>query len=122
MADKKKILIVDDNTSYLDILSINLKSAGFDVVGISDGLEAVFKAKQEKPDLIILDLMLPHMDGHKVCRFIKHDRQLQNIPIVIITSRDTQEDSDKAKEGGADGFLTKPTTIDTILSEINKHI
>lgn len=122
MTQKKKILIVDDNLSYLDILSINLRNAGFDIVGISDGLEAVYKAKQEKPDLIILDIMLPHMDGHKVCRLIKHDKQLQNIPIIIITSRDTQEDSEKAKEDGADGFLTKPTTIDTILAEIRKYI
>ena len=114
----KKILVVDDNESFLDMLVFALKTEGFKVTGVQDGLEALTQAKHIKPDLIILDLMIPHLDGHKVCRLIKRDREIQHIPVLIITSRDTDEDRTKAKEDGAEGFLAKPATVDEILTTI----
>jgi two-component system alkaline phosphatase synthesis response regulator PhoP/two-component system response regulator VicR len=85
-----------------------------------NGLEGLNQLRKIKPDIVILDLMLPMMDGHKVCRLIKYDSKLQHIPVVILTARDMDRDADLAKECGADAFIVKSTRSEIILDVVNQ--
>ena len=87
-----------------------------------DGYEGLELAKKEKPDLIILDLMLPKQDGYKVCRFLKFDEKYRNIPIIILSARKKQEDIDLAMSSGANDYVTKPYELETLLLKINHLI
>jgi two-component system alkaline phosphatase synthesis response regulator PhoP len=120
--DRQKILIIDDNPAVLNMLEMLLKERRYDTLTAQDGLDGLFKARQEKPDLILLDIMLPGMDGFKVCRMIKFDQQLKNIPVLILTSRMTDEDKELAFQCGADGYVVKATSTDVILNEIKRLI
>lgn len=116
----KKILIIEDNPSSIYYIRRFLENAGYLTVIAEGGFSGLEKARTEQPDLILLDIMLPDMDGHKVCRMIKKNRALQHIPIAMFTSRDTDEDAERAKEGGADAFLLKTTRIEIILNVIQQ--
>jgi len=115
-----RILIIDDNLSVCSMLKRLLEGRGFQTFIANDGLQGVHIARQKKPDLIILDVMLPGIDGHKVCRMIKFDQQLKNIPVVILTSRNTERDAELAKKCGADEFVIKATGTDKILAAVDK--
>jgi len=119
-ASRKKILIIDDNPAVCNMLEMFLKDNDYSTVTAQDGLDGLYKAKQERPDLILLDIILPGMDGFKVCRIIKFDPQLKKIPVLILTSRMTDEDRETGFQCGADGYLMKATGTDTILKEIKK--
>jgi DNA-binding response OmpR family regulator len=116
----KKILIIDDNPAVRNTLELLLKDNGYASLSAEDGLDGLYKARQEKPDLILLDLMLPGMDGFKVCRMIKFDPNLKKIPVVILTSRMTEEDREAGFQCGADGYIMKATRADVILKEIER--
>lgn len=116
----KKILIIDDNPAVRNTLELLLKDKGYASVSAEDGLDGLYKARQEKPDLILLDLMLPGMDGFKVCRMIKFDPSLKKIPVVILTSRMTEEDREAGFQCGADGYIMKATRAEVILKEIER--
>ncbi len=118
----KKILIIDDNPAVLNTLELLLKDNRYASITATDGLDGLYKARQEQPDLILLDLMLPGMDGLKVCRMIKFDPQLKKIPVLVLTSRMMEEDREAAFQCGADGFLMKATSTDVILKEIAKYL
>jgi two-component system alkaline phosphatase synthesis response regulator PhoP len=118
----KKILVIDDNPAVCNTLELLLKDNHYTSVTAADGLDGLYKARQENPDLILLDLMLPGMDGLKVCRMIKFDPLLKKIPVVILTSRMLEEDREAAFQCGADGYLIKATSTDVILKEIKKLI
>ena len=122
MEDSKqiKILIVEDDILYRKMIGIRFKSQGYSVIMADNGLEGLNQLRNMKPDLVILDLMLPMMDGHKVCRLIKYDSQLQHIPVVILTARDMDRDEDLAKECGADAFIVKSTRSEVILDVVNQ--
>jgi DNA-binding response OmpR family regulator len=119
-ASRKKILIIDDNPAVCNMLEMLLKDNHYSTVTAQDGLDGLYKAKQERPDLILLDVILPGMDGFKVCRIIKFDPQLKKIPVLILTSRMAEEDRETGFQCGADGYLMKATGTDTILKEIKK--
>ena len=119
-ASRKKILIIDDNPAVCNMLELLLKDNHYSTVTAQDGLDGLYKARQEKPDLILLDIILPGMDGFKVCRLIKFDPQLKNIPVLILTSRMTEEDRETGFQCGADGYLMKATSTDAILKEIRR--
>ena len=119
-SNKNRVLIVEDNEIYLKMLGMRLKSRGHYILTANDGLEGLNMIRKEVPDLIILDIMLPLMDGHKVCRLVKHDRKVQHIPIVILTSRDLEADAEKAKKFGADAFIVKSTRSEVILDVVDK--
>ena len=116
----KKILIIDDNPAVRNTLELLLKDNHYTSVSAEDGLDGLYKARQEKPDLILLDLMLPGMDGFKVCRMIKFDPGLKQIPVVILTSRMSEEDREAGFQCGADGYLMKATRAEVILKEIER--
>ena len=103
-----KILIVDDEEDILTLLEYNLENAGFKVISADDGPEAVKLAKKEKPALIILDIMLPSMEGTEVCKAIKRDNTTNHIPIIMLTAKGEEVDRIVGLELGADDYITKP--------------
>ena len=117
---KKRILIVEDNPTFQKMLKLRLQSNGYDVIAASDGLEGLNMARKEGPDLIILDLMLPRMNGHQIARLLKFDNRFRDIPIIMLTSRDLDEDATLAKQCGADAFIVKTTRAAILLDVIRK--
>jgi DNA-binding response OmpR family regulator len=118
MRNNKKILIVEDNIEFLRLIEERLIMNGYEIITSQNGLEALPSVKRERPDLIILDIMLPGMDGLTVCRMIKFDQNLKNIPVLILTSRDTENAADLAKKCRADAFLIKTTKSEILLDVI----
>ena len=105
---KKRILLVDDEKDLVSAVSFRLTAAGYDVISAYDGEEALDKARKERRDLIILDLMLPKIDGYKVCGFLKEDTRYSKIPIIMFTARAQEEDKKLGENLGAEAFITKP--------------
>ena len=116
----KRILLVDDEPSLVLLMEARLKTAGYNVVSANDGQAGFEMAKKENPDLIILDLMLPKMDGYKVCGLLKKDTRYAKIPIILFTARAQQEDMKLGEELGADAFITKPFDPPTLLGKIEE--
>lgn len=108
MSDKKKILVVEDEADFRMMLRTRLEANGYEVSEAEDGAIGLEKARNTGPDLIILDVMLPKMDGYKVARLLKFDERHRNIPIIILTARTQQSDRETGMEVGADAYLTKP--------------
>jgi len=118
--DKKRILIVDDEEDILSVLKFRLEANNYETLTASDGQEGLNKARTEKPDLIILDLMLPKLDGYKVCRMLKFDESYKAIPIIMFTARVQQKDEKLGKEMGADAYVTKPFEPEVLLEKIRQ--
>src|SRR5687768_10145484 len=116
MAERSKILIVDDEPFNVDLLEQELKERGYDTVSASNGQEALAMVAAESPDLILLDVMMPIMDGFTVCRILKEQEETRLIPIVIMTALDAVEDRINGIEAGADDFLTKPVNDRELLA------
>ncbi len=112
------ILIVEDDESIRELLRFNLQSNGYDVLCASDGLEGVALARENVPDLILLDLMLPKMDGLDVCRAIKSDSGISGVPIIMLTAKGSETDKVLGLELGADDYLTKPFSIRELMARI----
>lgn len=117
---KKHILIVEDNDTYRKMIGMRFQSHGYQVSEADDGMKGLELIRTIKPDMVLLDLLLPLMDGHKVCRLAKFDKKLQDIPIIILTSRDRDEDAEIAKSCGADAFIVKSTRSEIILDVIEQ--
>ena len=113
--DKKRILLVEDEKDLVDIVKFRLEANNYEVVVAYDGQEALDRAKKEKPDLIILDLMLPKIDGFKVCRMLKFDEKYKKIPIIMFTARAQESDKKLGEEVGADAYITKPFDLEEVL-------
>ena len=122
MADKKTILIIEDNPASIRFIQSHLEKQGYRTVVAENGFHGLKMARDIRPNLILLDIMLPDLDGHKICRMIKFNRELKNIPVAMFTSRDTEEDADLAKKCGANAFILKTTHIDIILDTIKKLV
>jgi DNA-binding response OmpR family regulator len=103
-----KILIVDDEPDALEVLGFNLKNAGYEVTTADDGDTALKKARQQLPDLILLDLMLPEIDGLEVCKLLRRDTATSGIPIIMLTAKASEIDRVVGLELGADDYVTKP--------------
>jgi len=115
---KKKILVVEDEAELTRAIQIRLEEAGYEVLIAYDGQAALENARAENPDLIVLDLMLPKMDGFKVCRMLKFDENYKKIPVVMLTARAQEKDEDLGYEVGADAFITKPFKYQVLLAKI----
>jgi two-component system alkaline phosphatase synthesis response regulator PhoP len=115
---REKILIVDDEMSTLMPLKRSLESENYAVVEAYDGHEAIKKANEEIPDLIILDLMLPGMDGIEVCQHLKTDTQTEKIPIIMLTAKDNINDKVEGLQIGADDYVTKPFVLKELKARI----
>ena len=117
--DKKTILIVDDEKPIVDILVYNLEKEGYNTLEANDGLTAVDIALNEKPDLILLDIMLPKMDGLTVCKKI---RSSLNVPILMLTAKDEEIDKILGLELGADDYITKPFSVRELMARIKANL
>lgn len=113
------ILVVDDEQSIVDILSFNLKREGYKVIEAYDGEEGYIKAISEKPDLILLDVMLPKMDGFDVCKKI---REISAVPIIMLTARDEEIDKVLGLELGADDYMTKPFGVRELMARVKANL
>src|SRR5437867_13325416 len=103
-----KILVVDDEPDAVELVEFNLKSAGYEVVTAADGSEALKKARAHSPDVIVLDLMLPEVDGLEVCKILRRDPATSAIPIIMLTAKAAEVDRVLGLELGADDYVTKP--------------
>jgi len=117
---QKKILVVDDEIQLIELVQTRLEANGYEVITANDGEEGLEKAKSEKPDLIILDVMMPKMDGYKVCSLLKNDEQYKNIPIILFTGKAQEDFEDVGKKAGADAFITKPFDPPELLAKIEE--
>ena len=120
--DKKTILVVDDEESIMELLVYNLQKEGYNTIEARDGLTAVDMAMNEKPDLILLDVMLPKMDGISVCKRIRYALNISNIPILMISAKDTESDKIVGLEIGADDYITKPFRIREVMARIKANL
>lgn len=116
--NKKRILVVDDESELVEMIKFRLEAGGYNVITAYNGQDALDKARSEKPDLIILDLMLPRIDGYKVCRMLKFDEKYRHIPIILFTARAQETDRDMGKEVGADAYIVKPFEPQELMGKI----
>jgi len=115
MTGNDKVLIVEDDRNLSDTLKYNLRKEGYDVIAALDGVEALDAARREKPDLIILDIMLPKMSGFEVCRILRKD---MNVPILMLTAKTDETDKIVGLEIGADDYMTKPFSLRELLARV----
>ncbi len=118
--DKKTILVVDDEQSIIDILVYNLKKEGYNTIEANDGVTAVEMALEKKPDLILLDIMLPKMDGLTACKKIKS--AIPNVPILILSAKDEELDKIVGLELGADDYITKPFSVRELMARVKANL
>ena len=116
--NNEKILVVDDEKNIIELIKFNLENIGYDVVIANDGMDALKVAKTEKPGLILLDLMIPKMNGFEVCKEIRKDKQINDIPIIMITAKDEENDKILGLEIGADDYITKPFSIKELIARV----
>jgi CheY-like chemotaxis protein len=119
-ASKKTILICDDDPIILRLLQVNLEIEGYDVVSAHHGEEAVRLAVQERPNLIILDIMMPRMDGYQVARVLKSQTETKDIPLVFLSAKAQQADIDRGRIFGVTDYLTKPFDPNELLDVIDR--
>ena len=118
--NKKTVLLVDDEPDLLESLAIRFKASGYNVLTAIDGLDALQKARTLSPNLIILDLMLPKMDGYKVTRLLKFDNRYSHIPILILSARGQDLDKEMGKNAGADDYMVKPFDSLDLISRVKR--
>ena len=116
----RKVLIVDDEKTIVDILRFNLKKEGYDTACAYDGKEGLRMAREENPDLILLDIMLPYMDGFEVCKTLRGCGN--NVPIIMITAREEETDKVFGLENGADDYITKPFSMRELMARVKANM
>lgn len=120
MAGKKRILLIEDERDLVKAIIFRLEDAGYDILTAFDGEEGLEKARKDEPDLIILDLMMPKMNGYKVYGLLKDDARYAKIPIIILTAKAQQSDIDIGKQIGANAYITKPFEPEALLGKIKE--
>ena len=116
---KKTILVVDDEKPIVDILTYNLQKGGYSTLEANDGEEAIKIATEKKPDLILLDIMLPKVDGLTVCKKLRHTL---NVPILILSAKDEEIDKILGLELGADDYITKPFSVRELMARVKANL
>jgi DNA-binding response OmpR family regulator len=115
---KKKILLIEDESDMVYALTLQLSASGYEVISANDGQTGLDMARKEKPNLIILDLMLPKVDGFKICRLLKFDKRYMHIPIIMFTARAQDQDMQLGNDVGADAYIIKPFDAEVLLEKI----
>lgn len=115
-----KILVVDDEVYILHILDFSLGAEGFEVITANNGELAIEKAKQERPDLIVLDIMMPVVDGYETCRRLKRESETKNIPVVLLTAKGRDVDKRLGYEVGAVDYIVKPFSPNRLIERIQE--
>lgn len=116
----KKVLIIDDEPNVRKVLKILLKSHNYDVITADDGDVGINTAKTEQPDVIVLDVVMPTLDGYSTCMLLKEDSQTREIPVIMLTARDSVKSKSCSESFGADHYLSKPYDSDELLELIDK--
>lgn len=119
---KKKILIVEDEESLLKLESILLTSKGYEVTGVSNGQAALDSLAEDQPDLVLLDIMLPEIDGFEVCQRIKDNPSTKHIPVIMLTAKKSREDMTRGERVGADWYITKPFKSAMVIETIQRFL
>jgi len=119
---KKKILLVDDEPDIRTIVTARLAAMGFEVLVATNGQEGLDLARKESPDAILLDLMLPKLDGYKVCRMLKFDKAFEKIPVVIFSAKGSEADKKLGEQAGADAYMVKPFDLKLFTQTIQRLI
>lgn len=117
---KKKVLIVEDEESLLKLETILLSVKGFEVIGVSTGKKAIAKIGVEEFDLVLLDIMLPDIDGFEVCQQLRKDPRTASVPIIMLSGRNNQSDRERGLQCGANSYFVKPFKSAMIIDEINR--
>lgn len=120
--NKKKILVVDDEKMTTDLAKTFLEKHGFEVVIASDGEDAITIAHEQVPDLILLDVMLPTIDGFEVCETLKDHETFRNTPILMFTAKGLSSDVERGEAAGADEYIVKPFSGKALVATIKKHL
>ncbi len=113
-----RILLVEDEEDIVELFKIRFSNEGFELLTAGDGEEGLRLAREEKPDLVILDLMLPKIDGFRVCRMLKFDNRFKCIPVIMLTARAEERDRELGSSVGADAYMTKPFEWEELLKKI----
>ena len=116
----KKVLIVDDEPNILMSLDFLMRKEGYDVFIARDGYEAIKIIDDDEPDIIVLDIMMPTVDGYEVCQYVKNDEDKKHIKIIFLSAKSKKEDIEKGYEMGADSYMTKPFSTRDLVKEVKK--
>ncbi len=115
---RAKVLVADDEEYIQHILNFSFSAEGYQVITASDGEEAIAKAKCERPDVIVLDIMMPKMDGYEACKRLKSDPETRSIPIILLTAKGREADRRLGTEAGADGYVVKPFSPGRLIERV----
>lgn len=118
--ERKRILVVDDEIYIVHILEFSLTMEGYTVLTASDGEEALRVIEQERPDLVVLDIMMPKLDGYEVCKRLREDEQFRDLPVILLSAKGRPVDRDAGLEAGADDYITKPFSPRRLLEKIRE--
>lgn len=118
---KKKVLIVDDSNTIRKSAELFLSKGGFEVICLDDGYEALIRVDEEMPDLIFIDVIMPKVDGLQACQIIKRNQKFKHIPIIFLSSKDSEFDKARGLMMGASGYLTKPFTKEEIIKVATEY-
>jgi DNA-binding response OmpR family regulator len=118
----KKILVIDDEPLVVEVLKIRLEMNDYEVITASDGVEGIERAMREKPDLILLDILMPGLDGYQVCQKLKEDRKTERIPIIMLTALGQSAGRKKGHSSGAYDYIFKPFDDEELLKSIEKAL
>jgi DNA-binding response OmpR family regulator len=117
-----KVLVVDDEVYILHILDFSLGAEGFDVITAADGEQALSRARSERPDLIVMDIMMPRLDGYETCQRLKTDPATKDIPILLLSARGREEDRKRGMEAGASDYMTKPFSPNKLIARVTEML
>ena len=118
----KKILIIEDEPEQIEVLKIRLEANNFEVISALDGEEGLAKANKEKPDLILLDIVMPKINGYEVCKHIKQNPEMKNIPIIVISAIGAKDFEERCLDAGAEECIRKPYDSADVVTRIKKHL
>lgn len=119
---KARVLVIEDNEQNLYLITFILEHHGYEVIQARDGKAGIQIAKEARPDLILLDIQLPEMDGYAVATLLREDSDFDHVPVIAVTSYAMVGDREKAIEAGCTGYLEKPINPDTVASELEKYL
>jgi len=122
MAERARILLIDDHRTVHRLLEAILRIKGYELLYAENGAQGLAMARSERPDLIVLDVMMPDMDGFKVCQFLKEQAETRTIPVLFLTARGAEDDLESGRRAGGDGFMTKPFQSVEVLNTIERML
>ena len=119
---KNIILIADDSPTICRLVTTTLERQNYQVVAVNNGLEALAKLNEIRPNLLLVDIMMPHLDGYQLCKIVRANQETKHIPIVMLSGKDGFLDKVKGRMAGATDYITKPFNSDALLQSVAKHI